>query len=296
MTQARALVLLVSGLLAGCSAAGGSADAAGPDTLIDATAPDPGAAPDDDAIDTPRADAGDDPAPDPGPADDATAEAPDAVEPAADVPVQEVPADVEIPLSVELHVEGTACDASNPGWPLYRVDLHWTASVAAGFELQVALNDFTWYALFAVPGGPATEATYSLEVSAFGFSAVPKVGDVVLARVHAFVTGTLQQGWSEPISVAVTPSVRACLYPYDPECSDNALIDCEGSVPTCAPPLVLAAFDGCFHCVYAATCTCDDGSLVTCEDPPPICSGDAILVPRGGCRVCVDPATCLPPG
>jgi hypothetical protein len=119
---------------------------------------------------------------------------------------------------------------------------------------------------------------------------------VILVRVHATIPGSLVEGWSEPISVGITPEVRACLYPYDPECSDNALVTCPGSVPQCAPPLVLAAFDGCFHCVYAATCTCSDGSVVTCEDPPPVCVDGTLLVPFQGCRVCVDPATCLPPG
>ena len=291
------ILLLTAGLALACAGAtpGEAGDAspegtAGPDAADGAGSSDLGGAPD----------AGpDDAAPDRWEgAGEADADASGDVD-GAGVPesrVEEVPADVALPLAVSLHVEGATCDAGVPGRALYRVDLRWTTSMAAASEVQVALNDLQGAPLVGVGGEPALETGYALEVSAFDFGQVPKVGDAILARVHATVPGSLVEGWSEPVAVTVTAAVRACLYPYDPECSDNAMADCQGPVPACAPPLVLAAFDGCFHCVYAATCTCDDGSLVTCEDPPPICADGELLVPRQGCRVCVDPATCLPPG
>lgn len=210
-----------------------------------------------------------------------------------EVPQEELPPDVEIPLSVEVYVDSAACDSSTPGVGLYRIGLRWTTSIAATSEIELALNDFEGAGVLPVDEAPDTAHAFDLAFTAFHFAQVPKVGDVILIRVRARAPAG-QIGVSEPISVAVSAPVRACLYPYDPECSDNAPVLCRLPPPSCAAPLVLAAFEGCYHCVYAATCTCDDGGEATCDTPAPACVEGQVLAIQGGCFVCVPPTTCVP--
>jgi hypothetical protein len=293
MLQARALLLvgLVGGLCA-CGSSGGSPDSGSP---VDATEAEPQDGDEDDR----------DPQDPPDQAStetEAGAEAPDLpfldVHEAddgspADVPLEDLPPDVEIPLSVEVYVDSTGCDSSTPGVGLYRVGLRWTTSIAATSEIELALNDFEGASTVPLDEAPGTEHAFNLAFTAFHFAQVPRVGDLILIRVRARAPAG-QVGVSEPISVAVSVPVRACLYPYDPECSDSAPVLCRLQPPSCASPLVLAAFEGCYHCVYSATCTCDDGSEATCDTPAPTCAEGQVLAVQEGCFACVFPSTCLP--
>jgi|GEM_PF-5235114 len=290
MLHARALLALLLVLwLSACGSSSEATDAAPADVPATDTSGDQGAADAEPAADVPDT-----------PAETANETTAEPVEPLADVaeepdlPLEELPADVLIPLSVELHVDAAACAPSAPGVGIYRVSLAWTTSIAATSSVEVALNDFT--ASFQVPvtEEPTTDHALPLEFTAFHFGQVPKVGDVILVRVHAEAPAG-QLGASEPISVAVSAAVRACLYPYDSECSDNAQVLCRVMPPVCAAPLVLAAFEGCYHCVFAATCTCDDGDPAECPAAPPECGEGLVMAVQAGCFACVDPVTCAPP-
>lgn len=205
----------------------------------------------------------------------------------------DLPPDAEIPLSVELSLEQVRCDEEAPELGLLHVSLTWTTSLPARSTVEVALNDLDSAAFIPVEE-PAQEIhALAFVLTASHFPLVPRVGDAILMRVRA-TSPQGAEGVSEPLAVAVSESVRACLYPYDPECSDNAPILCRVMPSSCEPPRVLAAFEGCYHCVYSATCTCDDGQPVVCASPAPECEGGQVLAAQEGCERCVDPFTCAP--
>ena len=77
-----------------------------------------------------------------------------------------------------------------------------------------------------------------------------------------------------------------------PVCSEA--VACDALPPTCAPPLVPRAKDGCWACGYPDTCTCSDGT----ETALPIaaqCPEGLELAVQQTVFACVDPMTCTWP-
>jgi hypothetical protein len=225
-----------------------------------------------------------------------------AAEPAPDTAVEAEPVpeavpeagEVVFPLSVELELKSSACQAGPLGVTVLHVSLAWTTSLPARSTLEVALNEASGQGDVEVAEEYGLEHALELDVTPLLLPAVPKPGDAILLVVHAQGQHG-ESGSSAPLGIAVDAALAACLYPFDPDCSDGAKVMCREAPPVCDAGLVLAADAGCYRCLYPATCSCDDGQLALPDCPEPgECGALGVLATQQGCPVCVDPMTCRP--